>query len=169
MGVAAGRQISWAKFKEALRTNPNIRFFPSVTTLGAMVYFYAPDNEDSDERGLWEIMAVQSPTFFNSVSFEDFVTEEGKWVRGYNSFFQKTLKMIGPDNKPLFDANKVKTIIPDAYNPWHGSKEVKDKFFESLVTPQQKQALKLRAASKRIEGYGDPIGGKRETNTVYSF
>jgi len=167
--MAAGRSISWGVFKDALRTNPKIRFFPSKTTLGAMVYIYAPQNEDSDERGLWEIMAVQSPTFFNEVYFQDFVTEAGKWVRGYNSFFKRCLGMEGPDGKPIFDPEKIKKLIPDAYNAWRGSKEVKDKWFESLVTPEQRIALKLRAASKRIAGYGDPIGGKRETNTTYTF
>lgn len=169
MNVATGRSISWGVFKDALRTNPNVRFFPSKTTIGAMVYVYAPKHEDSDERGLWEIMAVQSPTFFDKVSFQDFITEDGKWVRGYNSFFKRCLGMIGPDEKEIFDPEKIKKFIPDAYNAWRGSKEVKDKYLESLVTPQQRLALKLRAASKRIAGYGDPIGGKRETNTVFTF
>lgn len=169
MNVAAGRSITWEAFRDALRTNSKVRFFPSKTSLGAMVYVYAPKHEDSDERGLWEIMAVQSPTFFDRVQFQDFVTPEGKWVRGYNSFFKRSLKMLGPYGKQIFDPEQVKKYVPDAYNAWRGSKEVKDKWLESLITPEQKIALKLRAKAKRIAGYGDPIGGKRETSTAYSF
>jgi len=169
MSMGAGHTISWNTFNRALATNPRLRLLPSKTTKGAMVYCYAPKNPDSDERGLWEIMAVPSPTFFKRFPFKDFIDDGGNWIRGYNSFFKRCLNMRDALGKAVFNPKKVKALIPDAYNNWRGSKEVKDKFFESKLTAEQKLALKLRAASKRIEGYSDPMGGKRETNTVYTF
>lgn len=169
MSIGAGRTISWHTFSKALATNPRLRLLPSKTTKGAMVYCYAPNNPESDERGLWEIMAVPSPTFFKRFPFKDFVDEDGAWIRGYNSFFKRCLKMRDALGKHVFNPVNIKALIPDAYNNWRGSKEVKDKFFDSKLTKEQKQALKLRAASKRIAGYGDPMGGKRETSTVYTF
>lgn len=169
MSMGAGQSISWRTFQLALATNPRLRLLPSKTTKGAMVYCYAPKNPESDERGLWEVMAVPSPTFFKKFPFRDFIDDSGAWIRGYNSFFKRCLHMRDAIGKAIFDPKKVKQIIPDAYNNWRGSRAVKEKFFESKLTREQKLALKLRAASKRISGYGDPIGGKRETNTVYTF
>lgn len=169
MSAAAGRTLSWQTFAKALATNPCLRLLPSKSTKGAMVYCYAPNNPESDDRGLWEIMAVPSPTFFRRFPFKDFIDDDGKWVRGYNTFFKKCLKMRDAFGKRLFNPEKIKALIPDAYANWRGSKIVKDGYLDSLLSTEQKQALKLRAASKRIAGYGDPIGGKRETNTIYTF
>lgn len=169
MAMGAGRTISWVDFKRALDTNPRLRLLPSKTSKGAMVYCYAPNNPESDERGLWEVMAVPSPTFFKRFPFKDFIDDDGAWLRGYNTFFKLCLRMRDSLGKRVFNPEKIKKIIPDAYNNWRGSRAVKDKYLDSKLTAEQKLALRLRAASKPIQGSGDPIGGKRETNTVYTF
>ena len=96
--------MNWHKrykaMKKALGTNPDVILLPSRTTKGAMVYLRLPGHPDSDHRGLWEIMALPSPTFFERCPAEDLVdptsatteSPKGKLITGYMRCFINYIK-----------------------------------------------------------------------------
>lgn len=161
--------------EKALETNSDVILLPSRTTKGAMVYLKLPGHEDSDHRGLWEILALPSPTFFERCPAEDFVdtseatreSPKGKLIPGYIRFFKRAVVMKHPvTGSRIFNASKVKRYIPDALKGWQHAKFKQD-FLEGNLSEEAKFQKKI--PWRRIPHYGDPIGGKRETNTTYTF
>ena len=161
------RSISWATFKKALSTNPKVRFSASRTTKAAMVYLYLPKHNESDARGLWELLAVPSPTFFDRLQRND-VEVDGKGIRGYAQFFRAVCKMKDPTGASVLSKEKIRAIIPDAFQRFDSRtfrRDVKKKNTSEFEKLQEK----LKQTLRPIKGYGDPVGGRRETNTVYTF
>ncbi len=150
------RSISWETFKKAIRTNSKAILLPSKSSKGAMVYLKEPQHRDSDHRGLWEIMAVPSPTFYPSCDAFDFV-DGNDWVRGYRNFFQSARAFRDPNRKPIFQRSEIEQYIPDAYYLTRGTRALKDLAIDRKTTQQYKNALKLKARSKPIAGNGMPL------------
>lgn len=161
--------------EKALKTNSDVILLPSRTTKGAMVYLKLPGHPDSDHRGLWEILALPSPTFFERCPAEDFVdmseathdSPKGKLIPGYMRFFKRAIKIKHPvTGTKIFNASKLKEHIPDIFRGWQHGKFKKD-FQEGNLSEEAKFQKKI--PWRKIPYYGDPIGGKRETNTTYTF
>lgn len=147
-------------------SNSKAVLLPSKTTKGAMAYLYIPSHPDSDKRGLWELGAVASPTFFKYLPQKDVIDADGDWVRGYGSFFRRLSRARDPRGRMVFYKKDIKALIPNAYQHWKG-KDFKAQWLADRVTPEEK--LDKKIPWRRIDGYGDPLGGMRETDTVYSF
>ncbi len=172
----AGRSISWERFRRAIKAgNRDAVLLPSRSTLGAMVYLRAPKHPDSDHRGLWEIMAVPSPTFYHRCPKEDSIgVFRGKKfrVRGYNQFFKTARRMrirYEGESRVIFDMKKVLAHIPDALSAWRGTEPMKKRVREANQTEIERKGTELHKRSKPIEGNGNPIGAARQGSAIYSF
>ena len=159
--------VSWSTFKKAIGTNPRARFSGTRSSKAAMVYLYLPKHPDSDKRGLWEVLAVPSPTYFMRCP-KHFVETDGKSLRGYAEFFRATLKMRSPDGKKIFNQSAVKAIIPDAYEIFD-SKSFKADVTKKNLSDDVKQYNKVKHLFNPIAGNGDPIGARNEKDTIYSL
>lgn len=173
MTGALGRSISWTVFTKAIKAgNPRAVLLPSKTTQGAMVYLHLPKHPDSDHRGLWEIMAVPSPTFYKMCPYEDFIADNGKRARGYSQFFRSAKRMRyrfdDGVSYPVFDASRVKKVLPNAYRPWRGALAMKAEALRRATTKVETQARQLLRVSKRIPNYGRPLI-EPTRKRIYSF
>lgn len=169
------RSVAWKTIEKALKTNSDVILLPSRTTKGAMVYLRLPGHEESDHRGLWELLALPSPTFYERCPAEDFVdptaatveSPKGQLIPGYMRFFKRVVAMKHPvTGQRIFKGSEIKRIIPGAFRGWQHGKfkaDFKDGNLSDMAKFQQKIPW------RRIPHYGDPIGGKRETNTTYTF
>jgi hypothetical protein len=160
-------RLSWSRFNRILRyLNPKLVLLPSATTRSAMVYLRLPKHPDSDHRGLWEVGAVPSPTFF-TFGFPqfDFVDYTGKMSRGYTTFFQRILKSRMPDGRPIYTKSSLKRVLPQALEK-RSSKELKKKTDEANETDEYKMYKKTKNIMRK---YTIPNEAPRESSTLYSF
>lgn len=156
-------RMGWDQFRRALRqANPGLILLRSATTRGAMVYLRTK-HPDADHRGLWEIMAVPSPTFYKQgLPRADFLDDNGKWCRGWETFFALVKRMRDPYGKRL-----VRGRVPSGVKK--RSDHLRRQWAESLIPDEVKVAKRYQKMFRPMRGSGDPLGGKRETNTEYSF
>ena len=139
-----------------------------------MVYLYYPRHPDSDHRGLWEVLAVPSPTFFHRFPQYDIeVTDEmkehkGKWTRGYSTFFKALMRMKDPSRRPIISKGQVFNLLPSVFEKFD-SEGFKRMLNEKNKTDFQRKQEKLQSVLKPIKGWGDPVHGRREKSTAYSF
>ena len=167
----------WKTIKAALKTNSKVRFGPSISTLGAMVYLDLPNHPDCDKRGFWEILCLPSPTFFEKCPATDLLYE-GKVIRGYVEFFRLACKMRvrWPDGSvsPVFSRHKIASLLPEVFKPsfnWGRYKkdlfEAKAAEKESRMTADQKMQREIKKIMRPIPGNGMPVGWERKVQ--YSF
>lgn len=161
----------WDAIKAALRTNRKVLFFPSIKSLGAMVYLHVPGHPEADSKGFWEIMALPSPTFFEKCPELD-IEYEKRVVRGYRNFFLSACKMkiSWPDGTrcPIFKAREIKKYLPEVFKPRRfDSAAFKREVAEKNMTPEQKMQREIKKIMRPIPGNGMPPGWERKV--TYSF
>lgn len=120
---------------------------------GTMVYLSFPRHPDSDPvTGLWEVLAIPSPIFFDlipkhDVEWKDPITGQGKWVRGWSTFFKSVRRMKDPTGQYIFPPSKVRRWFNDAYDRFSSNK-----FKADLNERNTPETLKL-ARMMRDERY----------------
>ena len=164
--MGLGKAVSWPYFEKALKAiQPKAVLMPSKESRGAMVYIRAAKWPDVDHRGLWEVAAVPSPTFFRKFPKVDFsvegqTTDKGKWMRGYVSFWKLIAKKRGPNGDILFPKRSILKWFPDAFVAWdHKTHRVE--VSEALKPAWLKQYDKMKQAYKPIADWGKPVDWKR--------
>lgn len=160
-------RLSWGEFRRILKKASGaypLILIPSQTTMAAMTYAVAPRHPDADARGLVEVCAVPSPTFFRfGFPKDDFQMPNGKWARGWLSYFRILAKQK-MNRRPLAKAEVIRPYLGRA-----DYTELKKQIREANYSPEYKQYLKTKHLYRPMKGNGDPVGGKRESNTIYSL
>lgn len=143
--------VSFGYFRRALKAlNPRVVLeIESQTHRGCMVYLRYPKHPDSNPiTGLWEVLAVPSPIFFKTLPKHD-VELNGKWVRGWSTFFKAVRKMRGPDGRIIFDPKKVKGLFIKPYDLFD-SQKFKADLAEQNLSPE---ARINRALRHKLQAY----------------
>lgn len=162
-------RMSWSAFRKTLkRCNPHLALLQPrfESLLPSMVFLHQPMSPDADKRGLVEVLSIPSPSFYRGGFPEhDFAMENGKWARGYRAFFSLLAKKKDyAGNRVVKNPEVLSHIMaPGDYQ------ELKRSIREANYTDGYKNYQKYKSVFRDIPNAGDPIGGQRESSTVYSL
>jgi hypothetical protein len=139
--------VSFNYFRRALKAlNPLVHLeVESQTHRGCMVYLRIPRHPESNPvTGLWEVLAVPSPIYYKRMPKHD-VELNGKWVRGWSTFFKAVKKMRDPNGRIIFNPTKVKALFNKPYDNFD-SRKFKADLAEANLSPEARNYKKLRGA-----------------------
>ena len=139
--------VSFSYFRRALiAMNPRIQLEVDEKSKhrGVMVYLKMPQHPESNPvNGLWEILAVPSPKYFRIMPKHD-TEHDGKWVRGWSTFFRACRKMKEPSGRLIFDPKRVRAFFKEPYNDKFKSVEYRNALNAKNEAPESKLAKQMQ-------------------------
>ena len=118
--------VSFGYFVRALKCMNKLVHCEPQQSRGTMVYLKLPRHPESNPAtGLWEILAVPSPHIFKEMPKHDMV-HDGKWVRGWGTFFKAVRTMKDPMGRVLFPKSLVEKLFSDPYDKFNSRQFKRD-------------------------------------------